>query len=80
MKRWMGLAAGLAAVVAAMPVAAAAEFPTKLITLILGFAPGGPSDVMARILTKKMEEILTDAGLTCTIKLGHPVNGLEYGG
>src|SRR5215213_10354854 len=58
MKRWMGLAAGLAAVVAAMPVAGAAEFPTKPITLILGFAPGGPSDVMARILTRKMEEVL----------------------
>ena len=58
MKRWMGLAAGLAAVVAAMPVAGAAEFPTKPITLILGFAPGGPSDVMARILTKKMEAVL----------------------
>src|SRR5262245_57184739 len=25
---------------------------------MIGFAPGGPSDVMARILTKKMEEIL----------------------
>ena len=37
---------------------AAAQFPSKPITLIIGFAPGGPSDVMARILTKKMEEIL----------------------
>ena len=25
---------------------------------MIGFAPGGPSDVMARILTRKMEEIL----------------------
>ncbi len=58
MKRWMGLTVGLAAVVAAMPVAGAVEFPTKPITLILGFAPGGPSDVMARILTKKMEAVL----------------------
>jgi tripartite-type tricarboxylate transporter receptor subunit TctC len=41
-----------------MPAAGAAEFPTKPITLVIGFAPGGPSDVMARILTKKMEEIL----------------------
>jgi tripartite-type tricarboxylate transporter receptor subunit TctC len=30
----------------------------KPITLVLGFAPGGPSDVMARILTRKMEEVL----------------------
>ena len=37
---------------------AAAVYPEKAITLVIGFAPGGPSDVMARILTKKMEEIL----------------------
>jgi tripartite-type tricarboxylate transporter receptor subunit TctC len=37
---------------------AAAGFPEKPITLVIGFAPGGPSDVMARILTKRMEEIL----------------------
>jgi tripartite-type tricarboxylate transporter receptor subunit TctC len=36
----------------------AADYPTKPITLMIGFAPGGPSDVMARILTRKMEEIL----------------------
>src|SRR5678815_5558467 len=51
-------AAGLAALWVAMPAAGAAEFPTKPITLVIGFAPGGPSDVMARILTKKMEELL----------------------
>jgi tripartite-type tricarboxylate transporter receptor subunit TctC len=38
--------------------ASAADYPSKPITLIIGFAPGGPSDVMARILTRKMEEIL----------------------
>ena len=54
MRQVLVLAVGLAAWMAAMPVAGAAEFPTKPITLVLGFAPGGPSDVMARILTKKM--------------------------
>jgi tripartite-type tricarboxylate transporter receptor subunit TctC len=58
MKRRMVMAAGFAAVISALPVARAAEFPTKPITLVLGFAPGGPSDVMARILTKRMEELL----------------------
>ena len=59
MKRATVLAAGVAAMMSAMPpFAAAAEFPTKPITLVLGFAPGGPSDVMARILTKKLEDIL----------------------
>jgi tripartite-type tricarboxylate transporter receptor subunit TctC len=38
--------------------ALAADYPVKPITLVIGFAPGGPSDVMARIITRKMEEIL----------------------
>jgi tripartite-type tricarboxylate transporter receptor subunit TctC len=38
--------------------AMAADYPSKPITLMIGFAPGGPSDVMARVLTKKMEAIL----------------------
>ena len=51
-------AAAIVALVSAAPMATAAEYPTKPITLMIGFAPGGPSDVMARILTRKMEEIL----------------------
>src|SRR5947207_1879839 len=51
-------AAAFVALIGALPPAHAAEFPTKPITLVLGFAPGGPSDVMARILTKRMEELL----------------------
>ena len=47
-----------AALVCAPAAARAADYPSKPITLMIGFAPGGPSDVMARILTKKMEEIL----------------------
>jgi tripartite-type tricarboxylate transporter receptor subunit TctC len=58
MSRATAFAAGLAlACVMATPIAAA-DYPTKPITLIIGFAPGGPSDVMSRILTKKMEEVL----------------------
>ena len=56
MKQRLALAA-LAALIAALPTGAAA-YPTKPITMILGFAPGGPSDVMARVLSKKMEEYL----------------------
>jgi tripartite-type tricarboxylate transporter receptor subunit TctC len=58
MTRAMAFAAGLALACAAAAPVAAADYPTKPITLIIGFAPGGPSDVMARILTKKMEEVL----------------------
>jgi len=54
----MALAAGIAALVASAPIATAADYPTKPVTLMIGFAPGGPSDVMARILTRKLEELL----------------------
>src|ERR1700750_1719006 len=47
-----------AALLWASPLVRAADYPTKPITLMIGFAPGGPSDVMARILTRKMEELL----------------------
>ncbi len=57
MKRAIVFAAS-AALVCAAAAARAAEYPVKPITLVIGFAPGGPSDVMARIITRKMEEIL----------------------
>ncbi len=50
--------AASAALVCSASVASAANYPVKPITLVIGFAPGGPSDVMARILTKKMEDII----------------------
>jgi tripartite-type tricarboxylate transporter receptor subunit TctC len=57
MKGTIALAIG-AALVCAAPVAPGADYPTRPITLMIGFAPGGPSDVMARIITRKMEETL----------------------
>jgi tripartite-type tricarboxylate transporter receptor subunit TctC len=57
MKGTIVLVAG-AVLVCAVPTAHAADYPTRPITLMIGFAPGGPSDVMARIITRKMEEIL----------------------
>jgi tripartite-type tricarboxylate transporter receptor subunit TctC len=48
----------LSALIATVPFASAVAYPTKPITMVLGFAPGGPSDVMARVLSKKMEEFL----------------------
>jgi tripartite-type tricarboxylate transporter receptor subunit TctC len=57
MRRAIGLMASAALVSFATP-AFPADYPTKPITLMIGFAPGGPSDVMARIITRKMEDIL----------------------
>jgi tripartite-type tricarboxylate transporter receptor subunit TctC len=36
----------------------AQSYPTRPVTLVLGFAPGGPSDVMSRIFGKKLEQVL----------------------
>src|SRR5262245_28061546 len=58
MWRTTPIAAALALLCGAAVPVAAADYPTKPITLMIGFAPGGPSDVLARILTRKMEEIL----------------------
>ena len=58
MPKAVALAAAMVLLLCPVPAAPAADYPTKPITLIIGFAPGGPSDVMARILTRKMEEIL----------------------
>jgi tripartite-type tricarboxylate transporter receptor subunit TctC len=41
----------------AMP-AAAADYPTRPVTLLVAFPPGGASDVLARILGRKLEQII----------------------
>jgi len=38
--------------------AGAQSYPNKPVTLVVAFTPGGPSDVLARIVGKKMQEIL----------------------
>jgi len=38
--------------------AVAADYPTKPVTLVVAFTPGGPSDVLSRIVGKQLERIL----------------------
>jgi len=38
----------------AMPAIRAADYPTRPITLVVAFTPGGASDVLARILGRKL--------------------------
>ena len=56
--RRAALFAGLAAALALMAPAKAADYPARPVMLVVAFTPGGPSDVLARIVGKKMEELL----------------------
>ena len=38
--------------------AIAADYPTRPVTIVVAFTPGGPSDVLARIVGRKLEQIL----------------------
>src|SRR3954469_23643323 len=44
--------------VLACPPLAAADYPTHPLSLVVGFTPGGPSDVLARVLGKKLDQLL----------------------
>jgi tripartite-type tricarboxylate transporter receptor subunit TctC len=50
--------AGLILLLAAMTAGSAAEYPSRPVTLVVAFTPGGASDVLARILGRKLEQIL----------------------
>jgi tripartite-type tricarboxylate transporter receptor subunit TctC len=58
MKKFMAGAVGVVALIGVAPAALAADYPTRPVTLVLGFAPGGPSDVIARTFGKKLEQVL----------------------
>ncbi|MFM9887158.1 MAG: Bug family tripartite tricarboxylate transporter substrate binding protein, partial [Burkholderiales bacterium] len=47
-----------AAILLFTPPVMSADFPNRPIALVLGFAPGGPSDVMGRILARKLEQVV----------------------
>jgi len=57
----MMLIAGVAALTCAptsIPAVMAADYPTRPVTLAVAFTPGGPSDVLSRIVGKKLEQLL----------------------
>ena len=58
MFRKAALAIGLAASLWMAPAAVAADYPTRPVTLVVAFTPGGPSDVLARIVGKQLERVL----------------------
>ena len=52
------LVAGALTLLATMLPARAADYPARPVALVVAFTPGGPSDVLARIVGRKLETIL----------------------
>jgi tripartite-type tricarboxylate transporter receptor subunit TctC len=57
-RRFLGLAAGAAALPAASRVARAQAYPSRSITIVVPFPPGGSTDVVARIMAERMRPLL----------------------
>jgi tripartite-type tricarboxylate transporter receptor subunit TctC len=55
--RFIAAVAGIATSILLVVGAGAAEYPMRPVTLIVAFTPGGPSDVLARILGKRLHEL-----------------------
>ena len=51
-------AAGLAVALSAVPAFAQSAYPSRPIRIVVGFAPGGPSDIISRVVGAKMGEIM----------------------
>jgi tripartite-type tricarboxylate transporter receptor subunit TctC len=53
--------ATMASILASTPAVAQSDFPVRPIKIIVGFAPGGPTDVQARLLARKLSPILNQS-------------------
>jgi tripartite-type tricarboxylate transporter receptor subunit TctC len=82
----MGLAGALLAVLAGTGPAAAEVFPSRPVTMLVGFPPGGPTDPLARIIADAMQGPLgqpvvveTLSGSSGTIATGRVVHARPDG-
>jgi tripartite-type tricarboxylate transporter receptor subunit TctC len=53
-RRLLRLAAGAAALPAVSQIAKAQAYPTRPITMIVPYPPGGPTDTLGRIFSERM--------------------------
>ena len=63
-RRFMHLAAGVVAFPAASSRAWAQTYPTRPVRLIVGFAAGGPADILARLVGQRLSEQLEQPFVT----------------
>ena len=68
MKKIIFLIAALVVALISLSSANAQTYPTKPITIVVGFGPGGNADIVARIVSQKMAENL---GQSILIENGH---------
>jgi tripartite-type tricarboxylate transporter receptor subunit TctC len=62
LRKTIAAACGLLAIIAAttgwQPDASAADYPDRPVTIVVGFPPGGASDILSRILTDRLGSLL----------------------
>src|SRR5262249_20356003 len=57
-RRFMHLAAGAAALPVLSRIARAQSYPSRPVRIVVGFAPGGPNDINARLIGQWLSERL----------------------
>lgn len=57
-RRFLNVAAGVLAAPALPRLAHALDYPTRPVKLVLGFTPGGPADILARLVSQRLGERL----------------------